>query len=116
MSVTLENTLFDQSNGIHTHCRNATKDPTEADASPRLEKNGNFFVAGGTVHMVCRNKDKAEEARADVVKETGNKVKPRLSRPFQNQTFVTPNVITGSPRPHPGPVGDQEGLGICGGL
>ena len=29
---------------------------------------------GGTVHMVCRNKDKAEEARADIVKESGNKV------------------------------------------
>ncbi|CAB1450703.1 unnamed protein product [Pleuronectes platessa] len=29
---------------------------------------------GGTIHMVCRNKDKAEEARADIVKETGNKV------------------------------------------
>uniref|UniRef100_A0AAY4EAM8 Dehydrogenase/reductase SDR family member 12-like n=1 Tax=Denticeps clupeoides TaxID=299321 RepID=A0AAY4EAM8_9TELE len=28
---------------------------------------------GGTVHMVCRNKDKAEEARAEIVKETGNK-------------------------------------------
>uniref|UniRef100_A0A8D3BGC0 Dehydrogenase/reductase 12-like a n=1 Tax=Scophthalmus maximus TaxID=52904 RepID=A0A8D3BGC0_SCOMX len=28
---------------------------------------------GGTIHMVCRNKDKAEEARADIVKETGNK-------------------------------------------
>ncbi|XP_037534379.1 DHRS-12_like_SDR_c-like domain-containing protein [Nematolebias whitei] len=27
----------------------------------------------GTIHMVCRNKDKAEEARADIVKETGNK-------------------------------------------
>lgn len=25
--------------------------------------------------MVCRNKDKAEEARADIVKETGNKVR-----------------------------------------
>jgi hypothetical protein len=24
--------------------------------------------------MVCRNKDKAEEARADIVKESGNKV------------------------------------------
>lgn len=31
-------------------------------------------VTGGTIHMVCRNKDKAEEARADIVKETGNKV------------------------------------------
>ncbi|KAL2096297.1 hypothetical protein ACEWY4_008445 [Coilia grayii] len=28
---------------------------------------------GGTIHMVCRNKDKAEEARAEIVKETGNK-------------------------------------------
>ncbi|CAL8295974.1 unnamed protein product [Merluccius merluccius] len=28
---------------------------------------------GGTIHMVCRNKDKAEEARADIVKESGNK-------------------------------------------
>ncbi|KAM3865940.1 dehydrogenase/reductase SDR family member 12 [Diretmus argenteus] len=27
---------------------------------------------GGTVHMVCRNKDKAEEARADIVRESGN--------------------------------------------
>ncbi|KAM6919806.1 dehydrogenase/reductase SDR family member 12 [Lycodopsis pacificus] len=27
---------------------------------------------GGTVHMVCRNKDKAEEARADIVSESGN--------------------------------------------
>lgn len=32
------------------------------------------FLPGGTIHMVCRNKDKAEEARADIVKETGNKV------------------------------------------
>ncbi|XP_051935028.1 DHRS-12_like_SDR_c-like domain-containing protein [Hippocampus zosterae] len=28
---------------------------------------------GGTIHMVCRNKDKAEEARAELFKETGNK-------------------------------------------
>ncbi|XP_070700703.1 dehydrogenase/reductase SDR family member 12 [Pempheris klunzingeri] len=27
---------------------------------------------GGTIHMVCRNKDKAEEARADIVNESGN--------------------------------------------
>ncbi|KAK2822347.1 hypothetical protein Q5P01_022412 [Channa striata] len=27
---------------------------------------------GGTVHMVCRNKDKAEEARGDIVSESGN--------------------------------------------
>lgn len=66
--------------------------------------------------MVCRNKDKAEEARADIVKETGNKVKPLQSWPFQNQTFGAFNVITGNPRPHPGPFGDQEGVGICGGL
>uniref|UniRef100_A0A673HXA8 Dehydrogenase/reductase SDR family member 12-like n=1 Tax=Sinocyclocheilus rhinocerous TaxID=307959 RepID=A0A673HXA8_9TELE len=28
---------------------------------------------GGTIHMVCRNKDKAEEARAEIAKESGNK-------------------------------------------
>ncbi|KAJ3590548.1 hypothetical protein NHX12_008498 [Muraenolepis orangiensis] len=28
---------------------------------------------GGTVHMVCRNRDKAEEARAEIVRESGNK-------------------------------------------
>ncbi|XP_052432977.1 dehydrogenase/reductase SDR family member 12 [Carassius gibelio] len=28
---------------------------------------------GGIIHMVCRNKDKAEEARAEIVKESGNK-------------------------------------------
>ncbi|XP_062873056.1 DHRS-12_like_SDR_c-like domain-containing protein [Trichomycterus rosablanca] len=28
---------------------------------------------GGTIHMLCRNKDKAEEARAEIVKESGNK-------------------------------------------
>ncbi|XP_020779439.1 dehydrogenase/reductase SDR family member 12-like isoform X1 [Boleophthalmus pectinirostris] len=27
---------------------------------------------GGTVHMVCRNPDKAEEARADIIRESGN--------------------------------------------
>ncbi|XP_038574106.1 dehydrogenase/reductase SDR family member 12-like [Micropterus salmoides] len=27
---------------------------------------------GGTVHLVCRNKDKAEEARVDIVSESGN--------------------------------------------
>ncbi|XP_071347329.1 dehydrogenase/reductase SDR family member 12 isoform X2 [Trachinotus anak] len=27
---------------------------------------------GGTVHMVCRNKDKAEEARVDIVDKSGN--------------------------------------------
>lgn len=34
--------------------------------------------------MVCRNKDKAEEARADIIKETGNKVlhEPVLKRPL----------------------------------
>ncbi|KAM8854028.1 DHRS-12_like_SDR_c-like domain-containing protein [Synchiropus splendidus] len=28
---------------------------------------------GGTIHMICRNRDKAEEARAEIVKESGNK-------------------------------------------
>lgn len=47
-----------------------------------------IFVTGGTVHMVCRNKDKAEEARADIVKETGNKVQydSFLDSHYQKQT------------------------------
>ncbi|TSZ12222.1 Dehydrogenase/reductase SDR family member 12 [Bagarius yarrelli] len=28
---------------------------------------------GGTIHMVCRNKDKAEETRSEIIKESGNK-------------------------------------------
>ncbi|KAG7322205.1 hypothetical protein KOW79_015063 [Hemibagrus wyckioides] len=28
---------------------------------------------GGTIHMVCKNKDKAEETRAEIIKESGNK-------------------------------------------
>uniref|UniRef100_A0AAY4APF1 Uncharacterized protein n=1 Tax=Denticeps clupeoides TaxID=299321 RepID=A0AAY4APF1_9TELE len=28
---------------------------------------------GGTVHLVCRNKDRAEEAREDIIKDTGNR-------------------------------------------
>ncbi|XP_054889611.1 dehydrogenase/reductase SDR family member 12-like isoform X2 [Poeciliopsis prolifica] len=30
------------------------------------------LVLGGTVHMVCRNKDKAEEAKSEIVSESGN--------------------------------------------
>ncbi|XP_010892870.1 dehydrogenase/reductase SDR family member 12 isoform X2 [Esox lucius] len=29
---------------------------------------------GGTVHMVCRNKERAEKAREDIVRETGNTI------------------------------------------
>ncbi|MBN3295727.1 DHR12 reductase, partial [Amia calva] len=28
---------------------------------------------GGTIHLVCRNKERAEEAKADIIKESGNK-------------------------------------------
>lgn len=40
--------------------------------------------------MVCRNKDKAEEARADIVKETGNKVKcdSLFSKQKENNTTI----------------------------
>lgn len=72
--------------------------------------------------MVCRNKDKAEEARADIVKETGNKVwrdptsqTAFLQRP-NGTLFICLNVLTGRVRPHPGPVRDQEGVGVCRGL
>lgn len=85
-----------------------------------------MFVTGGTVHMVCRNKDKAEEARADIVKETGNKVQydSLLSKKLNTgptdspdvRSFITLNVITGGLCPHPGPVWDQEGLGVCRGF
>lgn len=62
--------------------------------------------------MVCRNKDKAEEARADIVKETGNKVESD-SLPLKctlKKTAVMELVVTlilliaGGLRPHPGPV------------
>lgn len=33
--------------------------------------------SGGTIHMVCRNKEKAEETRAEIIKESGNKVRSR---------------------------------------
>lgn len=33
-----------------------------------------LLFPGGTVHIVCRNKDKAEEARTDIVNESGNTV------------------------------------------
>lgn len=31
-------------------------------------------LPGGTVHMVCRNKERAEEAREAIVNESGNTV------------------------------------------
>lgn len=33
-----------------------------------------FVFTGGTVHMVCRNKDRAEEAKSQIVFESGNAV------------------------------------------
>lgn len=48
-----------------------------------------IFVTGGTIHMVCRNKDKAEEARADIIKETGNKV--QSDSPFKTLFFFKNN-------------------------
>lgn len=74
--------------------------------------------------MVCRNKDKAEEARADIIKETGNKV--QSDSPFETVSFLKTTTVTrlailnlfiaGNLCPHPGPVRDQEGLGVRRGL
>lgn len=33
-----------------------------------------IWFSGGTVHMVCRDKDKAEQARVDIVNDSGNTV------------------------------------------
>lgn len=62
---------------------------THPDTNYLLVNNDAYsiFVTGGAIHMVCRNKDKAEEARADIVKETGNKVEcdSLLNRYFEKQ-------------------------------
>lgn len=67
-------------NGISINSRlgarraNCSNDMSPHVMLPRRDVRSCVCAAGGTVHMVCRNKDKAEEARADIVKETGNKV------------------------------------------
>lgn len=71
--------------GPHTHTHTHVKNKQNAWlklVKLHIHTHTNTLSAGGTVHMVCRNKDKAEEARADIVKETGNKVTPLLSWPF----------------------------------
>lgn len=69
--------------------------------------------------MLCRNKDKAEEARAELVKETGNKVQ-YMSTSVSNQIFSEKNndtknlnIPTGDLCAHSGFIRDQEGLGVC---
>lgn len=34
-----------------------------------------WLPTGGTVHLVCRNKERAEEAKAEIVKASNNQVK-----------------------------------------
>lgn len=77
--------------------------------------------------MVCRNKGKAEEARSEIVRESGNTVSPRVvrlqhashamgrrkPRVCETDAFL---VILGGLRPHRGHVGDARRLGVCGGL
>lgn len=46
--------------------------------------------AGGTVHMVCRNRERAEEARECIVNESGNTV----SVPFHREDNATHMLIT----------------------
>ena len=33
-----------------------------------------FYLTGGTVHMVCRNKERGEEAQKDIKEKSGNQV------------------------------------------
>ncbi|KAM8850289.1 dehydrogenase/reductase SDR family member 12 [Spinachia spinachia] len=79
-------------NGIHQYTRNGYEaafrdfDPQDLDvsvvgrsfmitgANSGIGRATAVAIAekGGTVHIVCRNKDKAEEAKVDIVCETGN--------------------------------------------
>lgn len=74
---------------------------------------------GGTVHMVCRNEDKAEEAREDIVNESGNTVSVALSltNPMICEgEYDTHLVIIGGIHPYCGHGGDTQSLGVCRGL
>ncbi|XP_006637642.2 DHRS-12_like_SDR_c-like domain-containing protein [Lepisosteus oculatus] len=44
-------------------------------ANSGIGKAAAYMIAkkGGTVHLVCRNKERAEDAKADIIKESGNK-------------------------------------------
>lgn len=84
---------------------------------------------GGTVHMVCRNKDKAEEAKEDIVTKSGNTVRVlALNMPY-NGTLIkrerNPLIyervmlnlhILGGIHPYCGHVPDTQSLGVCRGL
>lgn len=80
--------------------------------------------------MVCRNKGKAEEARVDIVSESGNTVSVvRLDRTYTKwgeKKVTNPRscereadtylVILGGVHPYRGHVRDQQSLGVCRGL
>lgn len=50
----------------------------------RFKINPCVVSPGGTVHMVCRNKDKAEEVREDIVDRSGNTVRFVKNMPDAN--------------------------------
>lgn len=54
-----------------------------------------FCCPGGTVHMVCRNKDRAEEAKSEIVSETGNVVSGlNLNVPYIKLPTLTMNSMS----------------------
>lgn len=70
--------------------------------------------------MVCRNKDKAEEAREDIINETGNKVsfvhhgENDVTNPMVCERESDAHlVIQGGIRPYCGHGGDTQSLGVC---
>lgn len=77
--------------------------------------------------MVCRNKDKAEEARADIVNQSGNTVSvvcpetrdkklERVTNPTASGKKTIHLSVVGGVHPCRGHVRNSESLGVCGGL
>lgn len=50
-------------------------------------------ISGGTIHMVCRNKDKAEETRTEIIKESGNKVRSCITFVLKTALCIFNNVV-----------------------
>lgn len=49
-------------------------------------------LSGGTVHMVCRNRERAEEAREFIVNESGNTVSVPLCRENDAKHLLIPDT------------------------
>ena len=76
------------------------------------------FLSGGTIHMVCRNWERAEKAREDICRETGNKVSLKeITMVTQGCSWLAEScacaLISAGLRPSPGHVWDSEDSRIC---